>query len=130
MKEASIRSVHAKLGLVLAVLLTLQALSGMLMAVGALVGVDDEDAPKQSAAPVVAQGATMAAPTHSGDSGAKAEEDELAGFGKVVKAVHLGGGKGGAVYRILLILAYLVQMGLGVTIYARVRSRKGRGRAT
>jgi hypothetical protein len=129
MKEASIRSVHAKLGLVLAVLLTLQALSGMLMAVGALVGVDDEDAPKQSAAPVVAQGATMAAPTHSGDSGAKAEEDE-AGFVKIVKAVHLGGGKGGAVYRILLILAYLVQMGLGVTIYARVRSRKGRGRAT
>lgn len=128
MKEANIRSVHARLGLILAVLLTLQALSGMLMAVGALVGVNDEDAPKQSAAPVAAQGATMAAPTHSGDSDAKAEEDEP-GVVKIVKAVHLGGGKAGAAARILLILTYLVQMGMGVVIYVRVRARTAKARA-
>ncbi len=120
MKEAKLRGAHAKLGLILAVLLSLQAASGMLLAVGALVG-SDGDAPKQS---VVApdQGAAGAG---QGAVQAKApEKDAPSGFEKIVKAVHLGGGDAGKVYRIVLILAYFAQMGMGVAIYARVRARK------
>lgn len=121
MKEANIRNVHAKLGLILAVLLTLQALSGMLLAAGALVG-SHEDAHEHGAAQGAARGDATAARDSSGAEEAKAQ----GGLETIVKAVHLGGGEAGMVYRILLILAYLVQMGMGVAIYARVRSRKAK----
>ena len=117
-----------KPGLIQAVFPTLQALSGLLPAAGALTGDDDEDAPKQSAALAGEQGAAKAAPAISGDSGATSVDKDRAGLGAIVKAVDPGGGRAGAVYRILLIPAYLVRMGPGVIIHARVRSGKARAR--
>jgi hypothetical protein len=96
MNEATLRRRHGKLGLILAVLLGLQAATGLCISLGDLF---------EAPSPAVEQASAS---------------DEI------LSALHRGGGTAGNVYRVLLGAAVLCQIGLGGLISLRIRARSRR----
>jgi len=97
--ELKLRLWHRRVGIVLALFLVLQGLSGLLLS---LEGFSEP-------------------PARAGGSVQVSEpESELQ---EVLEAVHFGGGPVGALYRLGLGLGLVWMAGSGATIYRRIRSR-------
>ncbi len=99
MKEADLRRWHRKLGVVLALFLFVQALTGFLLSV------------------------TWLAEPHSEAPAATAAPQEESFFEELLEELHVGGETVGAIYRVLLGATTVLQVVLGYFIYTSMKKR-------
>lgn len=129
MKEITLRKIHRTMGVILAVFIILQAGTGFIFAVGALLKSFDK-VEKENTEQVQAKD------TDDDDDGIKensgkgsnndddsSSKEKALSFEDILRFIHMKGGPAGAVYRIILCSGLLGMVFSGFIIFLKIQGR-------
>ena len=129
MKEANLRKWHRQIGIGLAFFLVVQVATGLVLTIGDLQRLHShagEPLPSRQHAQ------DWALPSGHGEAGSGTDHSEpssqASSITGLLMTIHHGGGVMGTAYRLVLGLAILVQIVLGVLIFAKMRARPNKPR--
>ncbi len=116
MKESELRKHHRQMGIILAIFLFVQALTGMGISLGDIILSGD-----QAVAESVGESDTQKLGQASTD-----QMDEEGFIMEIMEDLHHGGGSLGGYYRIALGILVMVQTIMGGIIYLKIKQRTHR----